>query len=413
MSGSGTFGVEVQLLSGARLATLNVDRFWTGWELRVALKKHVGESQAVQKLMFGSEPIGKAQTLGEFGLQAGDVVQVVVGREDGQRQKDCKYQCIRLLAERAPPFRDVFVLLRNTETHEYCAARQVDVAGMDRAERNAIVKEMTGWKRLRHPNIVCLLELLRTKKGCLSMVMEFVDDGNLHEHLQRSGGLPFATSRVLRYLAQICVALAHMHSHMMVHGSLVTRHVFLTHEGQVKVGGIHIPRTFPRLEWEEFQLVEMGRGRICPEVLNASQYSSQSDLWALGVVLFEMASLTPPFVADSWERCALLIREARYTMPRRLSGSDIEPLIEQLLQVDPFVRPSPQSLLARPPVRVAAIEANRKFGLGIDMSGVEAPTPLDNSCSLPKLPKFSKTSMESTTSVAQRPRISPSLPSIR
>lgn len=420
MAYPGAFTVEVRMLSGDRLTALNVDRYWTGWEVQAALRKHLEDGQAVQRLLIGNDLIGKSQTLGDIGLQDGDVLQVLVGKEQGQRQKDGKYQRIRVLAEHPPPFRDVFFLMRNTETHEDCAARQLNVVGLDREERNQIVKEMIAWTQLRHPNLVRIEEVFRTKKSNLFMVMEYVNDGSLKDSLQRSGGLPFSISKVLSYLAQICLALDHIHEKQIIHGSLITRHVFLTHAGQVKLGGLHIPRSLPLHERENPDAIEFGKGRVCPEVLDVSPYTLQSDLWALGVILYETATLTPPFVADSLERSLLLVRQARFTVPTRLHGSDVQPLIEQLLQIDPVLRPCARSLLARPCVKMAAIEVNRRYGLGLDLASLEASTPTSvTSSSIPKLPSLQKTGLEIPRASAkhperqERPQVFPGLPSIQ
>jgi len=383
--------VEVQLLSG-RSVSVTVDRSWTGWELRAAVR-HLSEDRLdVQKLFFGSHLIGNAQTVGELGLVDGDVLQVVVGEEGGQRGKDIKYQRIRELSPGSAPFHDTFCLLRNTETHEYCVLRQLDVGAIDREQRSDIVKEMVAWTRLQHPSLTRIQEVFRTKKS-LCMVVEFVNDGTLKELLWRSGGVPISMALVLQHFAQLCLALEYMHEHLLVHGSLIARHVFLSHVGQIKLGGFYLARDLPEtIRGEALQSFEIERGRACPEVLNGLPYNADSDLWALGVMLFEMATLTHPFVADSFATRLLLIREARYSMPLRLQGSSFPPLITQLLQRDAGLRASVASVLAWEPVSLAAIEANRRNGLGLDLSRFvrRAATPPRARSKAPELPEIVK-----------------------
>lgn len=414
-AGGGTpIQLEIQLLSGAKLTTLTVDRYWTGWELRTALRHMLRESQAVQKLLFGSQLIGKAQTVGELGLATGHVLQAVVAEEAEEHHgKDGKYQRIQLIGEGSAPFHDLVYFLRNTETHEYCVARQLDVSGMDRVERSCLVKEMIGWTQVRHPNLVRIQDVFRTKMGRLCMVMDFVDDGNLQDYLHRLGGLPVSMTTVLQHFCQLCLALDHVHAQVLVHGGLIPRHVLLSHSGQLKLGGLHIARTAPGIPSEDsIERLDMDRGRICPEVLNGAVYTAESDLFALGVVLFEMAALLPPFVADSFAKRLMLIRESRYTLPKRLQGSCLQPFIEQLLQKDACLRPTARSLLSRPPMPLAIVEVNRKYGLGIDLADIAvSPAP----SKVPKLPELAKPVMPAAASAAGyvkaggRPRIAPSL----
>ena len=175
--------------------------------------------------------------------------------------------------------------------------------------------------------------------------MELVEGKSLHT-LSGSSGLPPET--VLRYGVQIASALARAHDRGIVHRDLKTANIVVTPEGLVKVldfglakrvgGGILEAPTLSFSTVEGASSVSGTLPYMAPEVLRGEAADSRSDLWALGVVLYEAASGRLPFGGRTgFEISAAIMRE----IPSAL-GPPVPPglwgIIQRCLAKEPMQR---------------------------------------------------------------------------
>ena len=79
---------------------------------------------------------------------------------------------------------------------------------------------------------------------------------------------------------------------------------------------------------------------ISPEIIEGKSYSLATDIWSIGVVLYELCALKPPFNAESLHYLALKIVKGQYTPIPSHYSKDMKDLIAKLLQVDPRRRPT-------------------------------------------------------------------------
>jgi protein kinase-like protein len=195
-------------------------------------------------------------------------------------------------------------------------------ASVEKSSRELLLHEARASSALCHPNI-CTIHEVGEFAGELYIVMELVEGKPLKE-LIGSAGLPVES--VLRYGVQIAGALTHAHSRSIVHGDLKSANIVVTPQGLVKVLDFGLARRLPKLAIDEATgsigpLESAGAiaGTLlymAPEVLRGQGRDYLSDLWGLGVLLYEAASGQLPFRgATSLEVSSAILREPPSPLP--------------------------------------------------------------------------------------------------
>ena len=186
----------------------------------------------------------------------------------------------------------------------------------DPASNQNLLLEARASSALSHPNICTIYEVAETA-GELYIVMELVEGKNLRA---MSTPLGVAPESVLRYGAQIAAALARAHDRGLVHRDLKAANVVVTPSGLVKVldfglakrsgGAILEGPTQSFASTEEASTISGTLHYMAPEILCGEPTDSRSDLWALGVVLYEAATGHVPFEGRTgFEISSAILRE--------------------------------------------------------------------------------------------------------
>jgi serine/threonine protein kinase len=217
-------------------------------------------------------------------------------------------------------------------------------AGLDASASQNLLHEARASSSLAHPNICTIYEVGETE-GNLYIVMELVEGRSL-DAMSRDGGLP--AESVLRYGIQISSALARAHDKGIVHRDLKTANIVITPDGRAKVldFGLAIRVGSELLEGttrslETMQSASSVSGTLpymAPEVLSGEPADHRSDLWALGVVLYEAASGHLPFEG----RTGFDIGSAIMREPPKPLGPPVPPglwaIIQRCLTKEPTQR---------------------------------------------------------------------------
>lgn len=169
---------------------------------------------------------------------------------------------------------------------------------MSEQEKRETLFEAKILEVLNHPNIVRFREVYKTKKGKLCIVMDYADGGDLQTLIKgRAKQKKYLTeSEVLDYFTQICLSLKHTHDKKILHRDLKSQNIFLTKRGIVKLGDFGIARVLSHTKSAAKTVVGTPY-YLSPEIIKSEAYNFKSDIWSLGVLLYEMAALTPPFNA--------------------------------------------------------------------------------------------------------------------
>lgn len=214
----------------------------------------------------------------------------------------------------------------------------------DQTARDRLLDEARSASQLNHSHICSIYEVGEVD-GVAFIAMEYVAGRPLRELIPPEG---FPPEQVLRYGAQIADALAHAHQRRVVHRDLKPENVIVTPEGNAKVLDFGLAA---RIRAEE--VAEVTRSQLTlsesdplsgtlpymsPEQLRGEPADPRSDIWALGVLLYEMACGRRPFLARSGlELISAILRDPPPPLPDHVPPA-LASVIRKCLAKDPAAR---------------------------------------------------------------------------
>ncbi|MGI6597625.1 MAG: Stk1 family PASTA domain-containing Ser/Thr kinase [bacterium] len=157
-------------------------------------------------------------------------------------------------------------------------------------------REARAAARLAHPNIVSIYDV-GEDQGRHFIVMEYVQGENLKDYLSRRG--PLTPQTVAEMGQQVAAALAHAHCRGIIHRDIKPHNLLVSPEGQVKVTDFGIARAAAASSLTETGVVLGSVHYFSPEQAQGGAVDARSDIYALGVVLYELLTGEPPFTGDS------------------------------------------------------------------------------------------------------------------
>lgn len=196
----------------------------------------------------------------------------------------------------------------------------VEGAVLTEALREKWLAEARAASGLNHPNI-CTIYEVGEYEGQPYIAMEYLPGRPLNACIP-DDGLP--TETVLEYGAEIASALEHAHSHNVLHRDLKSANVRKSANGQVKVLDFGLAASLKDKPLEgatDSKATDTGGAPgtlayLAPEVLTGTPADARADIWALGVLLYEMASRAHPFPGrTTYELCSAILKEAPRPLP--------------------------------------------------------------------------------------------------
>jgi serine/threonine-protein kinase len=215
--------------------------------------------------------------------------------------------------------------------------------GLNPAHRERFYREARAVNRINHPNIVEITDF-GDDGGLVFLVMEYIDGESLHSVLKR-GRLPW--QRAVDIAKQIASALTRAHELGVIHRDLKPENVLLTARPPTEPGGVKLTdfgiakvADAPTITFNEQRLGTPGF--IAPEYIEGEPAGPLCDLYALGVVLYEMLTGTLPFATKSpAELLAATLSDERIPPSRRVEGlpAALEDLVMRMVARKPEERP--------------------------------------------------------------------------
>ena len=248
-----------------------------------------------------------------------------------------KYEKIRPIGQGAA---GQVTLYKNIIDGKEYALKEIDLYNMQQKDKKAAHGEVTFLKVLKGPTIIKFHENF-SHGNSIFIVMEYCSKGNLDQLIQRriQSKAKFTTDQILRTLAHIVMAVMAMHNRNILHRDIKTQNIFITENGICKLGDFGISR---RLNHQDAKaMTSCGTPYFMPpEVCLGKPYDGKADVWAIGVVLYELIMLKKPFRGEAVQNVLQQITKNSFEPLSNDVDSDLKMLVVALLNKDYNKRPS-------------------------------------------------------------------------
>ncbi|MEZ4404755.1 MAG: serine/threonine-protein kinase [Kofleriaceae bacterium] len=196
-------------------------------------------------------------------------------------------------------------------------------------------REAKSLATLQHENIISVYDFHR-EHGALFIVMEYVSGIDLYDLLDRSGRMPFDVAAIIAL--QVARALDYIHYRGIVHRDIKPANIMLARQGGVKLMDFGIAR-----DTSFSDLTEAGTGigtpaYMSPEQILGDKLDARSDVFSLGIVLYQMLTGGKPFVEDEQRSVMHKIRLERHPRVRKLNPDiprELERIVDKCLAKQP------------------------------------------------------------------------------
>lgn len=193
-------------------------------------------------------------------------------------------------------------------------------------------QEARSARRLTHQNIVRIHDMFEhDKKKIISM--EYIEGENLKDLLRRN--TTFSEETILNYLMQICEGLAYAHRLNVVHRDIKPANIMLTDRNVVKITDFGIAKLLTQQRKKSTTMIMGTPLYMSPEQIQGDNVNHRCDIYALGVMLYEMVTGRPPFYEGNIEYQHLHNEPPEITRP---IGKPLRQVILRCLQKDPDKR---------------------------------------------------------------------------
>jgi len=246
------------------------------------------------------------------------------------------------------------------------AIRFLAIKSVDKGHIEKVLQEVRVQHRLRHPNCLRFFKWYETRRH-IWLILEYASGGSLKDLISRDDCVPETALRI--FGADVVHGLQYLHSNGVLYCDLKPSNVLMNEYGVLKLSDFALAITLDQLSAQppEERKKQGTPAYMAPELFTEEGVPSvASDLWSFGIVLFELVTGKPPFLANTFVELSEMIQRDPVKFPQGL-GEHLVSLLQGLLMKDPAKRISWGTILTHkfwqgvPMPNLAAIPINHVY----------------------------------------------------
>ncbi|XP_009705282.1 PREDICTED: ribosomal protein S6 kinase alpha-3 isoform X1 [Cariama cristata] len=280
------------------------------------------------------EPMGEDDTNPQ--TEEGNIKEIAIThhvKEGHEKADPSQFELLKVLGQGS--FGKVFLVkkISGSDARQLYAMKVLKKATLKVRDRVRTKMERDILVEVNHPFIVKLHYAFQTE-GKLYLILDFLRGGDLFTRLSKE--VMFTEDDVKFYLAELALALDHLHSLGIIYRDLKPENILLDEEGHIKLTDFGLSKESIDHEKKAYSFcgtVEY----MAPEVVNRRGHTQSADWWSFGVLMFEMLTGTLPFQGKDRKETMTMILKAKLGMPQFLSP-EAQSLLRMLFKRNPANR---------------------------------------------------------------------------
>ncbi|XP_070606718.1 ribosomal protein S6 kinase alpha-3 isoform X2 [Erythrolamprus reginae] len=280
------------------------------------------------------EPMGEEELNPQ--TEEGNIKEIAITyhvKEGHEKADPSQFELLKVLGQGS--FGKVFLVkkISGSDAKQLYAMKVLKKATLKVRDRVRTKMERDILVEVNHPFIVKLHYAFQTE-GKLYLILDFLRGGDLFTRLSKE--VMFTEDDVKFYLAELALALDHLHSLGIIYRDLKPENILLDEEGHIKLTDFGLSKESIDHEKKAYSFcgtVEY----MAPEVVNRRGHTQSADWWSFGVLMFEMLTGTLPFQGKDRKETMTMILKAKLGMPQFLSP-EAQSLLRMLFKRNPANR---------------------------------------------------------------------------
>ena len=197
----------------------------------------------------------------------------------------------------------------------------------DENAKKRLIHEAQSASALDHPNVCTIYEIGETNNGQIFISMACYEGETLKEKIENG---PLKIEEVLKITLQICEGLDKAHKNGIIHRDIKPANIFITNDGIVKILDFGLAKTEDQTKFINIDDVGGTINYMSPEQARGEKVDFQTDIWSLGVIMYEMITGKKPFKGD-YDQAILFLIMNEDPQPIIKLIPDIPPGFEQIV----------------------------------------------------------------------------------
>ena len=235
------------------------------------------------------------------------IINIRIKKSSKTKTKE-RYQFIKILGLGTSGQVD---LMKDNEKDMLIAVKKIPLTLMDEDAKLKTEQEVDYLRRVKGPTIIEFYET-KTLNDVRYIYLEYAEQGTLEEKImERSNkGGEYSYETILEWICEIFISIFTLHQKKLIHRDMKCENILLTKDNIAKLSDLGISRL---LIGNELAKTSVGTPYyISPEILREEEYSFNSDIWSLGVVLYELITLRKPFFKEKVQDLYDSIKSGEY-----------------------------------------------------------------------------------------------------
>jgi serine/threonine protein kinase len=217
------------------------------------------------------------------------------------------------------------------------AIKKLDVDNVYKLKKN-IKREIELHKKIKHRNIINLYDVIYdTNLHYVYLVLEYCKSGDFSKFQNKR---PIKEIFIQKYINDLANGLKYLNDLNIIHRDLKPQNLLMSDCGDLKIGDFGFAKEFE--EMDDLKNTYCGSPLyMAPEILHYRKYNSKSDLWSVGIIIYEMITGKPPYHVKNFYQLMKLIEKDEIILPQHYKNTisnNLHDLLSKLLIKDPINR---------------------------------------------------------------------------